>query len=104
MLSIVVTGYSLSGGKVRLAGGFTLTGPVMVKSAAFDSLGQGPEVVEDMGVSSLPAVGLMVLKPSEPGGGTAPATPFTSNTDPAATTATTAPDISRVNKFFLCTM
>ena len=76
----------------------------MFRSAAFDSAGQGPEVLEDMEVSSVPSAGVIVSEPSEPTGGMAPATPFTSNADPAATAATMAPDTSRVNNLFLCTM
>ncbi len=57
-----------------------------------------------MSARSSPDAGLVVRKPSEPGGTVALATPFTSSADPAATAATTAPDISRINSFFLCTM
>jgi hypothetical protein len=57
-----------------------------------------------MGVVSVPDAGVIVRVPSEPVGTLAPATPFASNTDPAMTAATTAPDTSRVNIFFLRTM
>ena len=103
MLSIVVTGYGLSAGKVAVAGSAPI-GPTMFRSAARDSLGQGPEVAENMGVSSVPVAGLIVLKPRVPGGGTAPATPVTSNTDPAVTAATTVPAANRVNNLLLCTI
>jgi len=53
--------------------------------------------------TSLPSAGLMVSEPNVPGGGSAAATPFTNNADPAVTAATTAPDNSRVTNCFLYT-
>jgi hypothetical protein len=100
---MVVTGNGLLAGKVAVAGSAPI-GPTMVRSAASDGLGQGPEVMEDIRAVSVPVAGLMVSKPSVPAGGSALATPFASNADPAVTAATTAPDISRVNNLFLCTL
>jgi hypothetical protein len=108
VLAVVpVTGNGLLSGKVAVASGDVpsgWTGPTMVWLTACDPTGQGPEVTDCMGVVSVPDAGVIVRVPSEPVGTLAPATPFASNTDPAVTAATTAPDTSRVNIFFLCTM
>jgi hypothetical protein len=108
VLAVVpVTGNGLLSGKVAVASGDVpsgWTGPTMVWLTACDPTGQGPELTDCMGVVSVPDVGVIVRVPSEPGGTLAPATPFASNTDPAVTAATTAPDTRRVNIFFLCTM
>jgi hypothetical protein len=76
----------------------------MVRSEVTVWLGQAADVMEDMGVVSVPDAGLMVLKPSVPAGRSALATPFTNNAEPAVTATTTAPAVSRVNNLFLCTM
>jgi hypothetical protein len=101
------SGNGLLSGKVAVASGAVpsgWTGPTMVWLTACDPTGQGPEVTDCMGVVSVPDAGVIVRVPSEPVGTLAPATPFASNTDPAMTAATTAPDTSRVNIFFLRTM
>lgn len=103
LLSKVATGYELSGGKVTVAGSDPI-GPTMCRSAAFDSLVQGAEVMADIGTMSVPSTGVMVRKPRLPAGGSALATPLTSNADPAATATTAVPETSHVNNLFLCTM
>jgi hypothetical protein len=104
-----VTGNGLESGKTAVASGAApsgWTGPTSNWSAlvSFGSFGQGPEVVELMSSRSVPDAGWVVREPSDPVGTVASATPLTSTADPAVTAATTAPDTSRVNNLFLCTI
>jgi hypothetical protein len=101
-----VTGNGSLDGKVAVSGAVPSapTGPTIVRSAASESGVQPAEVMEDMGVVSAPWDGLMVSEPSVPAGGAALATPFISNAVPAVTVVTTAPDSSRINNLFLCTI
>src|SRR6478609_336862 len=107
LLEVVpVTANGLLSGKVAVSGAcpFASTGPTMIWLTACVPTGQAAEGVPAMAVVSVPVAGAIVSVPSVPGGIVALAIPFASNTDPAVTAPTTAPDINRINTLFSYTI